>query len=171
MEDIRPAIHEVMVYTDLLEVKGEVRAWPPRRMLDVLNARQTPYLEVEQASILPLSRWGKGQPALAETVTLNKQEIILAWLVREAEVEAPEFTTVHKTPQQVMAYAGPFIARGTMHLTPDATISQALDTTREMFVALTRPSVFCLSVQGLTLKEGVVLGLNKERITAMQARP
>ena len=171
MEDVSPAIHEVAVYTGLLEVKGEVRAWPPRRMLDMLNAGQMPYLEIDQASILPLSHWGKAQPAVAETVILNKQEIILVWLIRETEVEAPEFAAVHKIPQQVVAYAGPFIAQGTLHIIPDSTLSQALDTMRETYVALTKPSVYCLSVPGFSLKEGIVLGLNKERLAAMQARP
>ncbi len=171
MEDVAPAAHEVVVYTDLLEVKGELKAWPPRRMLDVLNTRQTPYLEVEQASILPLSHWGKAQPTVAEIVVLNEHEVILVWLVREAKVEALESAAVHKIPRQVVAYAGPYVAQGTIHTIPEATLSQGLDAARELFLPLTEPSVYCLSVPGLSLQEGIVLGLNKERLTAMQARP
>jgi len=87
--EMPPAIHEIIAYTDLLEVRGEVRAWPPRRILDVLNGEQTPYLTVEQASIIPLSQWGKGQPATVESIVLNKSEIILVWLVRETTVQHP----------------------------------------------------------------------------------
>lgn len=169
MEDIPPAIHEIAVYTEALEVRGEVKAWPPRRILDVLNSQQTPYLEVEQASIIPLSRWGKAQPRIADSVVLNKQEIILVWLIRETEVKATEFTTVHKVPQRVIAYAGPFVAQGTMHMLRESSLSQAMDATREKFFALTSPSVFCLSVPELTLKEGIVLSLNKDQVAAMQA--
>lgn len=171
MEDLAPAIHEIAVYTDLLEIRGEVRAWPPRRILDVLNGTQTPYLTVEQAAVIPLSRWGKAQPTAVESLVLNKEEIILVSLIRETKVESGDFTTVHKIAQPVLAYAGPFIARGEMHILREATLSQALDAIRENFIALTDPSVYCLTVPGLTLKGGIVLGLNKDRVMAMQVTP
>ena len=171
MEDLPPAIHEIAVYTDLLEIRGEVRAWPPRRILDVLNGTQTPYLTVEQAAVIPLSRWGKAQPTAVESLVLNKEEIILVSLIRETKVESGDFTTVHKIAQPVLAYAGPFIARGEMHILREATLSQALDAIRENFIALTAPSVYCLAVPGLTLKGGIVLALNKERVVAMQVTP
>jgi len=171
VEDLAPAIHEIAVYTDLLEIRGEVRAWPPRRILDVLNGTQTPYLTVEQAAVIPLSRWGKAQPTAVESLVLNKEEIILVSLIRETKVESGDFTTVHKIAQPVLAYAGPFIARGEMHILREATLSQALDAIRENFIALTDPSVYCLTVPGLTLKGGIVLGLNKDRVMAMQVTP
>ncbi len=171
MEDLPPAISEIAVYTDLLEIRGEVRAWPPRRILDVLNGTQTPYLTVEQAAVIPLSRWGKAEPTAVESLVLNKEEIILVWLIRETKIETTEFTTVHKIAQQVLAYAGPFIVRGDLHTLREATLSQALDAIREKFIALTDPSVYCLTVPGLTLKGGIVLGLNKDRVTAMQVTP
>ena len=168
MEDMPPAIHEIIAYTDLLEVRGKVKAWPPRRILDVLNGQQTPYLTLEEASLIPLSQWGEGQPAAVESVVLNRSEIIIVWLVRETKVEAPESATVHRVPRRVIAYAGPFIAQGYMHMMREGTLSQALDATREEFIALTDPSALCLSVEGLSLKGGIVLGLNRERIMAMQ---
>jgi len=39
---------------------------------------------------------------------------------------------------------------------------------REVFIAVTGPSVLCLSAEGLALKGGIVLALNKERMMAMQ---
>lgn len=168
MEDVPPAIHEIAVYTDRLEVRGEVTAWPPRRILDLMNATQTPYLTVERASIMPLSRWGKAQPSVAESVVLNKDEIILVWLIRETEVESTELPSVHKVPRSVLAYAGPFVAQGDIHIIREATLSQAMDTMSDTFIALTNPSVYCLTVPGLILKEGIIVGLNKERVMAMQ---
>jgi hypothetical protein len=168
MEETAPAIHTIVAYTDHLEVKGEVRAWPPRRILDVLNSKQTPYLTVDGASVLPLSRWGKAQPASAESVVLNKQEIALVWLIRETEVKATELVTVHKVPQRVIAYTGPFVAQGKMHILREATLSQALDATSDQFVALTNPSVLCLSVAGISFEGGLVLCLNKDTLTAVQ---
>jgi hypothetical protein len=168
MEDLPPAIHEIIVYTDLLEIRGEVKAWPPRRILDVLNGKQTPYLTVEKASLIPLSRWGQGQPATVDSIVLNKSEILLLWLVRETKVEAPEFTTVHKVRRRVIAYAGPFVARGSIHVIRESTLSQALDAMREDFIALTKPSMLCLSADGLSLKEGIIVALNRDRIAAMQ---
>jgi hypothetical protein len=168
MEEMPPAIHEIIAYTDLLEVRGEVKAWPPRRILDVLNGQQTPYLTMEQASVIPLSQWGQGQPAIVDSIVLNKSEIIMVWLVRETKVEAPEFATIHKVPRRVIAYAGPFVVQGSIHAIREGTLSQALDAMREDFIALTNPSILCLSVDGLSLKGGIVLALSKERIAAMQ---
>jgi hypothetical protein len=168
MQEMPPAIHEIIVYTDLLEVRGTVKAWPPRRILDVLNAQQTPYLDLEEASIIPLSQWGQGQPATVQSVVVNKAEIIIVWLVRETRVEAPEFATVHRVPRRVIAYAGPFIAQGNIHVMREGTLSQALDSMREEFIPLTEPSALCLSAEGLSLKGGILLGVNRERIMAMQ---
>jgi hypothetical protein len=166
--EMPPATHEIIAYTDLLEVRGEVKAWPPRRILDVLNGEQTPYLTVEQASIIPLSQWGKGEPATVGSVVLNKREIILVWLVRETTVQAPKSATVHKVPRRVVIYAGPFVAQGSIHAIREGTLTQALDAMREAFIAVTEPSILCLTAEGLSLKGGIVLGLNKERLMAMQ---
>ena len=169
MEETTPATHDIVAYTDQLEVRGEVRAWPPRRILDVLNSTQTPYLTVDAASVMPLSRWGKSQPASAQAVILNKLEIVLVWLVRETGVGTSEFATVHKVPQRVIAYVGPFVAQGTMHIIREATLSQTLDTTSDQFVALTDPSMLCVSVAGISLEGGLVLCVNKDKIMALQA--
>jgi hypothetical protein len=158
-----------VAYTDQLEVRGVVKAWPPRRILDVLNSTQTPYLTVEGASVMPLSRWGKAQPASAPAITLNKAEIVLVWLIRETEVKTSEFATVYKVPQPVIAYAGPFVAQGTMHIIKEANLSQALEVTSEQFVALTDPSVLCLPITGISLEGGLVLCLNRGKIMAVQA--
>jgi hypothetical protein len=169
MEENKPAIHDIVAYTDTLEVRGVVKAWPPRRMLDVLNSTQSPYLTVDDAAVMPLSRWGKAQPASAPATTLNKAEIVLVWLVRESGVPTSELATVHKVPQRVIAYAGPFVAQGTMHIIREATLSQALDVTTEQFIALTNPSLLCISVAGLSLEGGLVLSLNRGKIMALQA--
>jgi hypothetical protein len=167
-EDKAPAIQEIVAFTGELEVRGEVSAWPPRRILDVLNSEQIPYLSVDQASIMPLSRWGKAQPAIADSIVLNKDEIILVWLVRETKVERPLLATAYKIPQPVIAYAGPFVAQGTLHIIREVTLAQALDAMSERFIALTDPSVLCLSVPELALRGGIVLGLNKDKVMAMQ---
>ena len=168
MEEESPAVHEIIAYTSHLEVRGEVKAWPPRRILDVLNSQQMPYLNVDQASIVPLSRWGKVQPAVAESCVLNKSEIILVYLVRETKVERPLLATPYKVPQSITAYAGPFVAQGILHIIREATLAQALDVVGEQFIALTDPSVLSLSVPELVLKGGIVLCLNKDKLMAMQ---
>jgi hypothetical protein len=47
-------------------------------------------------------------------------------------------------------------------------LAQALDAMSDRFVALTDPSVLCLSVPELVLRGGIVLGLNKNKVMAMQ---
>jgi hypothetical protein len=119
-DSLLPAIHEVAVYTDELEVKGEMKAWPPRRVLDGLNSGQIPFLTIERASVIPLTHWGKSRPSVVDAITLNKQEIIFVWPIREAAVEVSEFKTVHKVPHDMIAYAGPFIFQGTLHRISEA---------------------------------------------------
>jgi len=170
IESLPPAIHEIAVYTDLLEVKGEIKAWPPRRVLDVLNTEHTSFLTVEQASIIPLSQWGKAQPAVVESIVLNKQEIIFVWPIRETKVEASEAVTIHKVPQEMIAYAGTFVVQGTMHIIREASLGEAWELAREDFVALTNPSVFCLTVPELSLMEGPVVALNKDKTIAIHSR-
>ncbi len=171
MEEQTPAIHQVIAYTDRLEVRGEVRAWPPRRILDVLNNRQTSFLILHQTSVMPLSRWGTSPPAAVESVALNKDRLLLVWLIEETKVEAAEFATVYKVPERIVAYVGPFVAQGTMHIIRESTVSQSLDGTKEQFVALTDPSVLCLTAAGLSLEGGLVLCLNRASIMAVHSAP
>jgi hypothetical protein len=170
LESRPPAIHEIAAYTELLEIKGEIKAWPPRRVLDVLNNKQTELLTVEQASVIPLSRWGKAQPSAVENITLNKQEIVFVWPIRETEVETTEFVTTHKLPRDIMAYAGPFILQGTLHVIREASLDEAWDIIKEDFIALTSPSVLCLTVPELSLNAGPVVTVNKHRTMAIHAR-
>jgi hypothetical protein len=170
MEDMSPAVHEVVAYTDQLEVRGEVRAFPPRRLLDVLNTSQRPYLTIEDASVKPLARWNDVEPGKGEAIVLNKDELVFVWLVKETRVETPEFLTVHKVPAEVIVYSGPFVAQGTIHVIREHTLGQALDAMREQFIALTNPSVLCFPVEGLTLRGGIVLCVNRHRIMAVQVR-
>jgi len=169
-ESIPPATHEIAIYTDLLEVKGVITAWPPRRVLDVLNTKDMPLLTVERASMIPLSQWGKAQPTLAESIVLNKQEIVVVWPIRETNVETSDFVTIHKVPEKVIAYAGPFVIQGTIHVIREATLAQAWDSIREDFIALTDPSVFCLSAPQLTLRGGSVAAVNAQQTVAIHGR-
>ncbi len=169
-DSLPPAIHEIAVYTDELEIKGEMKAWPPRRVLDVLNTEQTPFLTIERASVIPLTHWHKSRPSVVESITLNKQEIIFVWPIRETRVEVSEFITVHKVPQDMTAYAGPFVLQGTLHIISEASLAEAWDLIREDFAALTNPSVFCLTIPELALKQGAVAALNKHRTMAIHSR-
>jgi hypothetical protein len=169
-EGLPPAIHEIAIYTDQVEIKGRLTAWPPRRVLDVLNTREVPLLTVEQASVIPLSRWGRAQPSVADSVVLNKHEIVLVWPVRETKVEANDFVTIHKVPEKVVAYAGAFVAQGMMHVIREATLAQAWDAVKEEFIALTEPSVFCLTVPGLSLTRGTVVAINASKTLAIHGR-
>jgi hypothetical protein len=136
----------------------------------VLNSKQTALLTVEQASVIPLSRWGKAQPTVVQNITLNKQEIVFVWPIRETEVESTEFVTTHKLPRDILAYAGPFVLQGTIHVIREASLDEAWDIVKEDFIALTSPSVLCLSLPELSLSGGSVVTLNKHRTMAIHAR-
>lgn len=122
------------------------------------------------ASVIPLSRWGKAQPSTASAVVLTKAQIAFVALLREAQVERSAFVTVHKVPQEVILYSGPFVAQGALHIVRERTLGQALDAIQDQFLALTNPSLLCLTLDGLALREMLVLCVNLRRIMAVQVR-
>ncbi len=167
--EIPSATHEVALYGEHFEVRGQLETRPPRRLLDILNDTQIHWLALHEASIRPLAQELEGAPVVSPTLIVDKKEIIVAWLVEEAKVEASEFAAIAKVPRKVRVYAGPFVMWGDFHAMEDATLIQAVDGVREEFFPLTGPSLVSLSTPWLSLEDGLLAAIQRDRVTAVQS--
>lgn len=166
--DIPSATHEVALYSEHFEVRGLLETRPPRRLLDVLNDTQIHLLSLLEASIRPLAQELEGAPVVSPSLIVDKKQIIVAWLVEEAKVEASEFKAIAKVPRKVRVYAGHFVLWGDFHALEDATLIQAVDGIREEFFPLTAPSLVSLSTPWLSLENGLLAAVQRDRVTAVQ---
>jgi len=164
------ARHKVALYSDSYEVKGTLVTRPPRRLLDILNDRFRSILPLTEASIRPLVAEPGTRSLAVPSLIVNKEGIIMAWLIEETKVPSAEFITLHKVARPVTAYVGPFVVRGQMHTLQEATLLQAVDAVAEDFIALTEPSAVCVTTPWLSLKEGVVAAVRKSSVAALQER-
>jgi hypothetical protein len=164
------ARHEVALYSDSFEIRGTLVTRPPRRILDILNDRFRLIVPLTEVSIRPLAAEQGTRPLTVPSLMVNKEGIIMGWLVEETKFPRAEFVTVHKVARPVTAYVGPFVIRGQMHAVQEATLLQALDAVAEDFIALTEPSAVCVISPWLSLKEGVIAAVRKSRVAALQER-
>jgi len=164
------ARHKVALYSDSYEMKGTLATRPPRRFLDILNDRFRLILSLTEASIRPLVAEPGTRPLAVPSLIVNKEGIIMAWLIEETKVPSAEFITVHKVARPVTAYVGPFVIRGQMHAIQEATLLRALDAVTEDFIALTEPSAVCVTSPWLSLKEGIIAAVRKSSVAALQER-
>ncbi|MFQ6001838.1 MAG: hypothetical protein ACE5LG_09270 [Anaerolineae bacterium] len=164
------ARYEVALYSDSYEMKGTLVTRPPRRLLDILNDRFRSILPLTEASICSLAAEPGSRPLPVPSLMVNKEGIIMAWLIEETRIFSAEFITVHKVARPVTAYVGPFVIRGQMHAIQEATLLQALDAVTEDYIALTEPSAVCVTSPWLSLKEGVIAAFRKSRLAALQER-
>jgi|GEM_PF-2206195 len=164
------AKHEVALYSDSYEMKGTLVTRPPRRFLDVLNDQFRLILSLTEASIRPLAAEPGTRPLAVPSLIVNKEGIIMGWLIEETKVISGEFITVHKVARPVTAYVGPFVIHGQMHVIREVTLLQALDAVTEDFIGLTEPSAVCVTSPWLSLKEGVIAAVRKSSLAALQER-
>lgn len=169
-EPLGEARHEVALYTDSFEVRGTLVTRPPRRILDILNDRFRLILPLTEALIRPLVAEPGTRPLAVPSLIINKEGIIMGWLIEETKAPRAEFITVHKVARPVTAYVGPFVIRGQMHAVQESTLLQALDAVTEDFIALTEPSAVCVTSPWLSLKEGIIAAIRKSSIAALQER-
>lgn len=161
---------KVALYSDSFEIRGTLVTRPPRRILDILNDRFRLILALTEISIRPLVAEPGPRPLAVPSLIINKEGIIMAWLIEETKVPSAEFTTIHKVARPVTAYVGPFVIRGRMHTIQETTLLQALDAVTEDFIALTEPSAVCLTSPWLSLKEGIIAAVRKSSVAALQER-
>jgi hypothetical protein len=169
-EPLSEARHEVALYSDSYEIRGTLVTRPPRRLMDILNDQFRLLLFLTEASIRPLAAEPSTRPLAAPSLIVNKEGIIMAWLIEETKVSSAEFTTVYKVARPVTAYVGPFVIRGQMHAIQEATLLQALDAVTEDYIALTEPSAVCVTSPWLSLKEGIIAAVRKSSIAVLQER-
>ena len=165
---LEKGIYELILYSGHLEIRGTLEASPPRRLVDILNDPNRPLLALKRASILPLSGRAGSVPTSAPELTVRKEEIIVAWLVRESQVQSSDaLLTVHKVHRPVIAYAEDFLIHGQYYMISENTLHQTLDTLHDDFFALTQPSLESVTHPDIVLKEGLLAAIQRRRLTAM----
>ncbi len=162
--------HEVALYSDSYEMRGTLVTRPPRRFLDILNDQFRLILSLTEASIRPLAAESGTSPLAVPSLIVNKEGIIMAWLIEETLVSRAEFVTIHKVARPVTAYVGPFVIRGQMHAVRETTLLQSLDAVTEDFIALTEPSAVCVTSPWPSFKEGIIAAVRKSSLAALQER-
>lgn len=162
------ARYAVVIFSEQFEMRGVLDMRPPRRFLDALNDRYRPIMTLTEAFIRPLVAGPGGRPLSVPSLVISKGSIILAWLLRETKVVASGFITIHKVARPVTVYLGPFVARGRLHTIQEATLGQALDAVTDDFIALTSPSLICLTNPSLSLQGGIIAAIRKDKIAALQ---
>ncbi|MBI3287869.1 MAG: hypothetical protein HYZ68_07465 [Chloroflexi bacterium] len=165
---LEKGIHELILYSEHLEIRGTLEVSPPRRLLDILNDTTRPLMALSQASVLPLARRAGSAPVTVPTLTVRKGDIVVAWLVRETQVESSDmFMTIHKVPHQVIAYAEDFVIRGQFYAIQENTLHQAVDAIHDDFFGLTQPTLYSPSHPDIALKDGMLVAIQRGRLTAM----
>lgn len=170
MEDLslEKGIYELILLSGHIEIRGTLEAIPPRRLVDILNDPNRPLLPLKQATILPFARRTGSLPAAVPGLTVPKEDIILAWLVRETNVQISDaLLTVHKVHRPVVAYVDHFLIHGQFHMIQENTIQQSLDSLHQDFFTLTQPSLESLTFPQVALQDGLLVAIQRRRMTAV----
>ncbi|MEI7745277.1 MAG: hypothetical protein WCK58_16195, partial [Chloroflexota bacterium] len=104
---------ELALYTDALVIRGMVRT-RQRRVTDVLNLAEHPFLVLEDATAEELD--GSGRPMAAEFAQVNLDSVLFA--VGNVPVESIPDLRTRKTQAVALVAVPPFRMVGTIHLVP-----------------------------------------------------
>jgi hypothetical protein len=124
---------ELTLYTDALIVRGLIQT-RQRRVSDILNQREEPYLVLEDVSVDEFG--SRGQPIRAEFAQVNLDAVLFA--VGDTPVEPlPELRTP-KTREEALVSIPPFSVVGTIHLPPSGgSLRDALSELTGRFIPVT----------------------------------
>lgn len=161
---------QLEVYTPNHKINGTLALFASHRLSDVLNAKEQTVVTLKDATISLLA----GEECLAvqaESVTLNKSEMILAYSLEEPKAEQPEparsdLVYIRKKAHQVCLIAAGFLIRGKVHLIEELKIQEMLDTHREDFLAVTDASLSLLANAEVPLLQRNFVSVNKHRVAA-----
>ncbi len=163
---------QLEIYTPNHRINGTLVLFASHRLSDVLNAREQTVVTLKNATLSLLA--GEERPAVqAESVTLNKSEMILVYgLEEEPKVEQPEparsdLVYIRKKAHQVCLIAAGFLIRGKVHLIEELKVQEMLDTHREDFLAVTDASLSLLANAEVPLLQRNFVSVNKHRVAAL----
>jgi hypothetical protein len=153
---------ELMLYTDALVTRGFVRT-RQRRVTDILNRAEAPFLVLEDVTVEELGV--RGQPIRAGYAQVNLDAVLFA--VADEPVEpSPELRTP-KTQEQAILSVPPFKIIGTIHLLPtQGDLREALTELTGRFLPVT-DAAFWSDAVGEVRQEALLLAVNHQRTQIM----
>lgn len=149
---------EVTLYTDALVIRGQVRT-RQRRVSDLLNAADHPFLLLEQATAEELD--GSGRPISAEYAQINLDSVLFA--VAEVPVESSPELRARKSQETAFIAIPPFRMLGTIHLVPSENgLRGALLELDARFVPVTGVTYWSDHL-GISPREALMVAVNHKR--------
>lgn len=122
----------VVLYTDAHVIRGTLRT-RQRRLSDVLNQRDEPYLVIEDVT---MDEFGSREaPIRADYAQVNLDSVLFA--VADSSVEAAPELRTPKIQEQALISIPPFRVTGRIHLLPERDLRQALGELSGRFLPVT----------------------------------
>ena len=149
---------ELTLYTDALIAHGAVLT-AQRRVSDILNQSETPYLVLESVTVTDHS--GRVQPIAADVAQINLDAVLFAAVDEPAE-SAPGLRTA-KIKRVAIISIPPYRVTGTLHLLAGSTnLREALVDLKGRFLPVTDASFEAPSV-GVAAHRALMLAVNHQR--------
>ena len=148
---------ELTLYTDALVIRGSV--WTrQRRITDILNHAEDPFLVLEDVSVDELGPHGATSTAAFAQVNLDA----VLFAVADAPVEpSPELRTP-KQQEPALVSVPPFKVVGTIHLLPAGNLREALTELTGRFLPVT-DAAFWSDAIAVARTEALLVAVNHRR--------
>ena len=151
-------VMEVALYTDALVIRGTVRT-RQRRVSDLLNTADSPFLLLEDVTAEELD--GTGRPMTASYAQVNLDSVLFA--VANVPVEASPDLRARKSREVAYIATPPFRMVGTLHLMPsEQGLRGALQELDARFVPVTEVTYWSDHL-GLQPREALMVAVNHKR--------
>src|SRR5262245_31768135 len=145
------------LYTDAFVIRGTIRT-RQRRMTDVLNQADEPFVVVSDATI---DEYGsKGIASRADYAQVNLGAVLFA--VSDESVEPRPDLRTPKVPEMAMISLPPFRITGRIHLMPERDLHEALSELTGAFIPVT-DATFWSDTVGEARSTAQVLAFNHSR--------
>jgi hypothetical protein len=145
------------LYTDAFVIRGTIRT-RQRRVTDILNMAEDPFLVVSSATI---DEYGsKGIASRSDYAQVNLNTVLFA--VSDETIESRPDLTTPKVPEMAMITIPPFRITGRIHLLPQRELREALTELTGAFIPVTEAAYWSDSV-GEARATAHVLAFNHSR--------
>lgn len=164
-------VHPVELFGSRWRIRGKLATTYHGRLSDYLNQQILEFITLQNASLSFFGDPTGTQQIRGEAITVARREILFVHPVDEPGVAPPPASSppfaVHKIPHRVLCYLDTHLIEGNLHLVREMKIRDALDSLRDLFLALTDATVSELGASGLMHTSYPFISVNKEHIVAL----
>lgn len=148
---------ELTLYTDALVIRGSV--WTrQRRVTDILNHAEEPFLVLEDVAVEELGPHGTATTAAFAQVNLDA----VLFAVANVPVEASPELRTPKQRESALVSVPPFKVVGTIHLLPTGSLREALTELTGTFLPVT-DAAFWSDAIAVARTEALLVAVNHRR--------